>query len=209
MTQMNLGNALRNLGIYTDNTQTLHDAVTAFNEALKVIPQDTKAIQWAMAQMNLGNVLQNLGTRTENPEVLRHSIEAYKAALEEFTRKDNAMNWATTQMNLGGSLHSLAALTGEVQSVCEAIQTYKLALEVTTRKLNEMDWGSLQMNLALAHFHHAQHLPHEDALVTLTDGLRCTDNALAIFTPETAAAYHDRATQIRDAILAALDALDA
>ncbi|MBF9044794.1 tetratricopeptide repeat protein [Rhodobacterales bacterium HKCCE4037] len=206
MTQNNLGAALTELGTRTGNPDTLQDAITAYRAALEVHTREASEMQWATTQNNLGAALQTLGDRTGNPVTLREAITAFRAALEVHTREASEMDWACTQNNLGNALGDLGTLTGDRDTLRQAIAAYRAALEVRTREASEMQWAMTHMNFAITSLGLAEHLPDLDAKTTLTEALTSIENALEIYTPDTAAAYHDQAIHIRDATRDALDA---
>ena len=84
--QLNLGNALNNIGKLEAGTASLELAAAAYRDALTVFTRETAPFDWASAQNNLGSVLLTLGQRNRDVGQIEESAAAFRAALEEYTR---------------------------------------------------------------------------------------------------------------------------
>ncbi|MEL6587073.1 MAG: hypothetical protein AAFQ50_10490, partial [Pseudomonadota bacterium] len=203
MTQMNLGNAFAILWERGD-AGALPRAITAYEPALEVRTRKDMPTQWAMTQMNLGNALATLGQRGD-ADALRRAIAAYEAALEVNTRKEMPAQWAMTQMNLGNALRVLGA-RGDAGALHRAITAYEAALEVNTRKDMPSDWAMTRSNMAGA-FRALAEAEGDRAADHIATGLAAIEDALEIFTQDTAPAYFETFDRIRTSLLALRDGL--
>ena len=103
---MSLGNSLQEAGIRTrgpDIQKFLHEAATAYRDALTVYTKEQLPQDWAMTQNNLGNTLQEQGTRTggeDGKELIRQAIHAYELSLQIRTRDALPVQWERTMNNL-------------------------------------------------------------------------------------------------------------
>jgi hypothetical protein len=205
MTQNNLGNALANLGARAGDTDALQHAVTAYRAALEVRTREASPMDWAMTQNNLGNALVNLGARVGDTDALEDAVTAYRAALEVFTREASPMHWAMTQNNLGNALQSLGARAGDTGALQDAVTAYRAALEVRTREAAPFPFAETKANLARAQLGSASLPDAPDRANDLAAALQAVDAALSIFTPEHTPYHHEKATHLRDQILAAMN----
>ena len=98
--QLNLGNALNNVGKLEPGTASLELAATAYRDALTVFTRETAPFDWASAQNNLGSVLLTIGQRNSDVGQIEESAAAFRAALEEYTRARVPLDWAMTNYNL-------------------------------------------------------------------------------------------------------------
>jgi tetratricopeptide (TPR) repeat protein len=148
--QNNLGNALVRLGDRESGTARLHQAVTAFREALKEYTRELTPLEWAMTQNNLANALQSLGERERGTARLDEAVTAYREALKEYTRARAPLDWAMTQNNLGNALATLGTRKSGTDGLDEAVIAYREALKEWKRERVPLDWAMTQNNLGTA-----------------------------------------------------------
>ncbi|MGX9357417.1 hypothetical protein ACS3SW_20240, partial [Roseobacteraceae bacterium S113] len=217
MTQTNLGNALTQLGQRMRGAEAsnfLSAAVTAFEAALEVRTQANKPAEWAATQNNLSNALSTLGQRMRGAEalrLLRAATAACQAALEVHTRDEMPLDWAMTQNNLGAVFQAQGLRTeGEEarQLFTFAVAAFEAATEVSKPDEKLVDWAMRQENLAITKLHWARQVP-EDAEARLAEALDHVDIALEVFDPEHIPYNFEKASRLREDILAALDGLGA
>ena len=146
----NLGTALKTLGARDSDPDTLHQAVTAYREALKEHTRERVPLDWAMTQNNLGVALKTLGERDRDPDTLHQAVTAHRAALKEYTRERDQLDWATTQNNLGNALKTLGERDSDPGTLHRAITAYREALKEYTRERVPLDWAGTQNNLGIA-----------------------------------------------------------
>ncbi|MEL6807241.1 MAG: hypothetical protein AAFO97_05635 [Pseudomonadota bacterium] len=215
-TQNNLAAALGNQGSRTDGpegAQLLANSVSAFRAALEVRTRADHPVQWAMTQNNLANALREQGTRTEGPtgaQLLADAVAAYRAALEVRTRADHLVQWAMTQNNLAVALKDRGIRTNGRKGallLADAVTAYRAALEVRTRADHPVHWADTQENIAIALQARAARPDAENPRADLTDALAAVNGALEVYDPEHTSYNHSKATRLRDAIQAELDAL--
>jgi tetratricopeptide (TPR) repeat protein len=85
-TQMNLGNALADLGERQTETARLEEAVAAYREALQERTRARVPLAWAFTQMNLALVYRAFFDKDHQPRHLDDALEAADGALEEFRK---------------------------------------------------------------------------------------------------------------------------
>jgi tetratricopeptide (TPR) repeat protein len=110
--QVNLGNALRNLGE---------------REALQEYTRERVPLQWAKTQMNLGNALTMLGARERGTAKLEEAIAAFREALQENTRERVPLEWAKTTGNQGIALMVIAERRGDSEMAKLVVQQIEAA----------------------------------------------------------------------------------
>ncbi|MGI3165931.1 tetratricopeptide repeat protein [Pseudooceanicola sp. 200-1SW] len=201
--QLHLGSALRALGERATGTDRLQQAVAAFRNALLELTRERVPLDWAMTQMSLGNALRTLGQRESDTARLEEAVAAYRNALQEMTRERVPLDWAMTQMNLGNALQTLGQRESGTARLEQAVAAYRNALQEWTRERVPLDWAMTQENIALAELAFADKTD-ATAEAHLRAALAHVEAALEVYSPESSAYYHDRATRLRDGILSRL-----
>ena len=125
-----LADALLTFGDQKGDSNSLNEAVTAYNQALKEWTRERVPLDWAMTQNNLGNALWRLGERESGTERLEAAVAAYREALKERTRERVPLDWAMTQNNLGSALRTLGERRKDPALLCEALGDHAGAWEV-------------------------------------------------------------------------------
>lgn len=167
-------------------------------------------MDWAETQNNHGNALSVLGERSVGPKgaaLLGQAVAAYAAALEVYTRKDHPVRWAMTQNNLGTALSEQGSGTDGPKGATlleQAVASYAEALEVHTRKDHPLGWAMTQENLAEAHLALANHPTCTDPIAPLRKALEHVTLALEVFDPRHMPFRHQKASALRDHLLARL-----
>ncbi|SEQ42963.1 Tetratricopeptide repeat-containing protein [Loktanella sp. DSM 29012] len=204
MTQNNLGNALRNLGTRAMDTDLLERAVTAYRAALTEQTQDRVPLDWAGTQNNLGNALLILGSRASDTDLPEQAVTAYRAALTEYTQDRVPLDWAMTQNNFGNALATLGSRASDADLLKQAVTAYRAALTERTQNRMPLDWAITQQNLANALKAWAGLTDGSAAIDHLKTALSHVDEALTVFSAEHTPYNHNKATRLRDHILAKL-----
>ena len=150
MTQVGLGNTLKELGERESGTDKLEAAVAAYRQAREEYTRERFPFQWAATGVGLGNTLQALGGRESGTGKLEEAVAAYHEALNERTRERVPLDWATTQNNLGGALFRLGKRESGNDKLEEAVAAYREALKEWTRERVPLNWAMTQNNLGLA-----------------------------------------------------------
>ena len=75
-----LGNALKELGHDTSNSDYLNQAIDAYNDFFKVIKPDQQPLQWATVKYELGEAL-DLGELGSGFRYLQQAVQTYREAL--------------------------------------------------------------------------------------------------------------------------------
>lgn len=220
MIQNNLALTLATQGTRTDGQDgnaLLDQAVATFRAALIVRTREQYPAQWAMTQNNLAGALQTQGTRTKGKDgnaLLAQAVSVYRAALTERTQAQHPMDWAMTQNNLAGALATQGYRNDEENRadsnafLAKAIVAFRAALTVYTQAQNPVDWAMIQENLALLFVEFTQQDDPENPLESLQQALDHVDAALAVYDPDHMPYNHDKATKLREGILAALATLN-
>jgi len=204
MTQNNLGNALRVLGERESDPQRLNEAVGTYRAALEEYTQDRVPLDWATTQNNLGSALSALGQRESDPQRLKEAVGAYRAALEEYTQDRVPLDWAMTQNNLGNALQVLGQRESDPQRLKEAVDAYRAALEEYTQDRMPLDWAMTQNNLALVMMAFANHPATTEPRSFVESALEHVNASLEVFDADQTPHNHEKATRLREEILARL-----
>lgn len=213
-TMQNLANKLQSQGNRTKGAagaDLLAQAVAAFRAALEVRTRADHPVDWATTMQNLGNALQSQGKRTKRAagvELLAQAVAAYRAALEVRNRPDRPVEWARTMHNFAEALqlqgvHTVGAAGADL--LAEANTVNDMSLEVHTRADHPVDWALTRENMALLEQARAAHDTCTDPTPHLRTALGHVQAALTVFDPEHMAFNHQKATDLKAEILAALD----
>jgi tetratricopeptide (TPR) repeat protein len=203
-TQNNLGNALADLGARAGDTDALQDAVTAYRAALEVYTREASPMDWAMTQNNLGTALQTLGARAGDTDALQDAVTAYRAALEVRTREASPMDWAMTQNNLGNALQTSAPARA-TPTRCRTPSPPTAPRWRSARGRRRRSSTRTMENLAIVHLDRATLPDAPDRTTDLAAALDALDAALSIYTSDQTPYHHDKATHLRERILAAMN----
>jgi len=198
--QNKLGNAFAILGEREAGTAWLEEAVVAYRAALEEQTRERVPLDWAMTQNNLGHALWTLGEREAGTARLEEAVVAYRAALEERTRGRVPLDWTMTQNNLGSALHTLGERKAGTARLKEAVVAYRAALEEWTRERAPFPWAQTMENLAMAHRTLFERTESKD---DLNSALAAVDEALEVYREEQAPYYINKATALREHLLAA------
>lgn len=142
-----LGNVLFTLGQRGEDG-ALERAITAYESALTLLPQETAAVERASVRNNLGNVLRTLGQRGDE-RALERAVEIHKETLRELTQESAPRAWATAQNSLGLVLAKLGQ-RGDGHALAGAVEAYENALKVFTQKSYPREWAMTQTTLGIA-----------------------------------------------------------
>ncbi len=214
--QNNLASALAQQATRTggaQGTDLLAKAVQAYREALTVRTKADHPVDWAMTQNNLANALRNQATRTggtQGADLMAEAVQAYREALTVYTKADHPVHWAATQNNLAVALQEQATRTGGAEGaelLAEAVQAYRAALTVRTKADHPVDWAGTQHNIAIVYLVRARHDGGDDPAGDLNRALAHVDAALSVYDPVHMPYDYEKATTLRDVILAAQAAL--
>ena len=139
--QIELGQALRELGERETGTTRLEEAITAFREAFKEYKRPRVPLKWAETQTRLGIALTVLGARQAEKRQIEIAISAFRLALEEQPRGRVPLDWALTQSSLGIALVLLGGRETGTARLEEAIAAFRAALEEYRRERVPLDWA--------------------------------------------------------------------
>lgn len=183
-------------------------------------------LQFEMAQA-LGEVRETLGRVSDTTEVIEGRTSEILRRFDEFggqkqrddfipaledrlvaaeadrARERDPLHWAMTQMNLGNALSVLGERERGTVRLEEAVTAYRLALEERTRARVPLQWATTQENMALAE----KALADKDAAqraAHLQAALDHVDRALEIYNIDELQYQFERATRLRERILAAM-----
>ncbi len=190
----------------------LNEAQEAHQAALTIYTREETPEGWARTRSNLGNVARHqaeLAGPAERVDLLARAVAAYRAALKVYTREDAPDEWAMTQNNLGNALSDQAQMEdGEkrLTLLSQAANAHQAALTVYTRVYMPVEWAGTNLNLAQVYLTRALVLKgtHKVKRQTLGKAQEAIEQALLIFTPDTAPDYHALALRVYDEIDARL-----
>ncbi|MEP1013331.1 MAG: tetratricopeptide repeat protein, partial [Paracoccaceae bacterium] len=123
---------------------------------------------------------------------------------------DHPVAWAMTQNNLGAALGDQGNRTDGSKGADlleQAVTAYRAALEVRTRTDHPVSWASTQENIATVLKDRALRSDAKDSATDLAAALDAVDLALEVYDPEHMSYRHGTATELRQRILSAIDAL--
>ncbi len=218
--QNNLGIALMQQAELVEGAERaalLSEARAAHEAALEVYTPAGTPEDWSATQSSLGNVLRHQAEQAEGTGraiLLAQAVAAYRAALKCSPRADAPEAWAMIQNNLGNALADQAELeqgSARLALLNQAASAHHAALSVYTRGYLPVEWAGTHLNLAQVYFARALALKgtHKARRQTLRKAQDAVIEALSIFSPDTAPAYHETASRLYDEIEAVLRALTA
>ncbi|WP_165354599.1 hypothetical protein [Tropicimonas sp. IMCC6043] len=209
--------SLQDLGNRTggeDSARLLDEAVAAIRAALRVHTEASHPVLSATTKNNLANALRQQGSRTGGETGLRllaEAIATYRAALRVRTEAAHSVDWAMTQNNLANALAAHGnRIRGEdgAQWIAEAVATYRAALRVFTEAAHPVSWAMTQENMAIAEKALAENETVAAPRAHLQAALGHVEAALRVYDPAHMAYRHEKATRLRQEIIAALAARD-
>lgn len=192
----------------------LERAIDLWRAALATLTEADHPLDWAKTTQNLAIALRNQGTRTEDAAgtaLLAEAVTAFRAALRVRTEADHPRGWATTTQNLAVALATQGIRTEGAAGTAlldQAVTAYGAALRVRTEADHPQHWAETQENLALAEQAIADHAATDDPLPHLRAALAHVEAALTIYDPVHTSYYHQKATRLRDRLIARLDAAE-
>jgi CHAT domain-containing protein/putative hemolysin len=135
-------------------SQDLPRRINLLQQALKLLPRESKPRMWASLQGLLGNALaQNpLGDHAEN---LEQAITIYDQVLTVMTQTAMPVEWAATMMNLANA-YSDRIRGDQAENIEQAISTYEQALTVRTQTAMPVEWAQTMNNLANVYYSRIQ-----------------------------------------------------
>ncbi|MEP6065654.1 MAG: hypothetical protein ABJ246_07450 [Paracoccaceae bacterium] len=217
MIQTHLGTAFsaqsRRAELEKDAQKLLAQSEEAYRAALKVYTHKDHPMEWARTKNNLADTLSDMGRLCGGPEGARLSAQSaaeLNAVCKIYMRDDQPMRWAGAQVNLGKALQLQGVLVGGATGadlITQSIEIYSEAQTVLTRVHDPINWAKTQKNISIALKDRASLSNIEQARVDLTKALKTIDSTLDIFDPEYMSYDHGTATEIRQQILSAIDAL--
>lgn len=212
-TTQDLAIVLRKLGARTESlsgNKLLAQAVQMYRSAMTVRTRKDFPVQWARTTQNLAIALQMLGDRTPGvagQELLAQAAVACDEALTVRTREDYPIGWAVTKQNLANALRRQGTRTAGADGIAllaRATAALHDALTVRTRSDHPVRWATTHEKLALAELARADHSASTIPTPHLHAALAHVDAALEVYDPDNLPYYHEKATRLRDDILARL-----
>jgi tetratricopeptide (TPR) repeat protein len=105
--QYQIGGITWRLGEREGSTARLHDAISAYRDALLERTRERLPLDWAMTQNNLGNALWKIGERESGTARLEEAVNAFRNALEEWTQERTSYYYSIVQRNIKMTLEML------------------------------------------------------------------------------------------------------
>lgn len=139
-----------------DRTDTLHEAIDLYENALGHFEANDEAEYVATTLNNLGIVWQDLGETLgahEGPRAFEHAIAAFERSLDGHEHRDDVEKQSETQNNLGCALHGLARLgqgADVVQLLNRAVDAFEESLLLRSLAAPGMEWASTKNNMGNA-----------------------------------------------------------
>jgi len=82
VTMQNLGSALKDQGMHSNNSALLAAAVDTYREVLRSTSRDSEPLLWAATQRDLGLTLPTIGNRETGSEHLIEAVTAFRTFRE-------------------------------------------------------------------------------------------------------------------------------
>ena len=139
---------------------------------------------------------------------LAESARMSRTGLTKVAEEKNPVEWAALQNELANALQTQGSRTaGEAGAalLAEAVAAYRAALRVRTEAAHPVDWAMTQENMALAEKARAEHDCCADPRPHWEAALGHVEAALRVYDPVHMPYDYGTATELRDAIRAALD----
>jgi hypothetical protein len=89
------------------NTLYLEQAVSALNDALKVLKPDREPLLWAAAKSGMGDALVGLGEQGAGVRYLKEAVDTYREALSVLSKDKTPAQWKAIQDSLNIALDDL------------------------------------------------------------------------------------------------------
>jgi CHAT domain-containing protein/TPR repeat protein len=142
--QILLGNAHTHLQI--NPIENLKRALDFFQEALRLISQETMPLDYANAQLNLGVACTLLFLRKHTNADLERALACYQEAAMFFTPENGPNEYAKIQTNLG-ILYNLRLSGDRAVNLKQAITCFEAALQFWKPQNAPIDYAITRMNL--------------------------------------------------------------
>jgi tetratricopeptide (TPR) repeat protein len=149
---ISLADALTVLGGQRGENEPLDEAISAYGQAIALLPRERWAMDWARAQAGLGFALWRIGERQPGTENLREAAGALQRSLEVRTRETAPREWAASQTYLGTVFLTLGERETGTDYLEQAVAAYRLALSERQREQAPLEWAFTQNHLGLALF---------------------------------------------------------
>src|SRR5260370_32792123 len=107
MAKRGLGGALTDLGENTSSTYYLEQAVSAFDDAVKVLKSDRDPLPWALTKAGRGDALVGLGEQSAGVRHLKEAVDTYREALSVLSKDKTPKPWNDIQDSLRIALDDL------------------------------------------------------------------------------------------------------
>jgi len=133
MTQVGLGNTLKQLAERESGTDKLKAAVAAYRQAMKEFTREHVPFQWAATRVGLGIRFRSSGSRERHRQARRSRCRLSRSAKGIYPRT-RPLDWATTQNNLGGALFRLGRRESGTDKLEEAVAPIAEAMKEWTRE---------------------------------------------------------------------------
>jgi tetratricopeptide (TPR) repeat protein len=192
-TQRHLGNALSDLAVRGESTETkqlLIESATAFQNASKIHTRESRPQEWALTRLNLGSVLAHeaMQSSSEDAEQLFYkAMEASRQSQTILTRELFTHEWAVAENNINMDLCRLAELKDGVEALrllSNATRASREILHVVSKDQFPEEWAMAQNVLGMALSFQAVRVEQGEAELLWRDAIRACREELSVFTRE-------------------------
>ena len=133
---------------YTDNLDSLRDAVGALHDAEKIYTEKLFPASWAKIQHELGWYLSLLGSYGNSPEILNLSIKNYKNAQKIFYAEKFPFIWLSIQADIGRVYYAMGKQYQDLDALKSAEKCFKTALFLCEEKKAEEQRRKIDADMA-------------------------------------------------------------
>lgn len=176
---------LSNQGTYKGGADALRKAIATFDEASRLVTQESDPEDWAKTQSNLARAMKTLGERESGADALRKSIGFMEATLSQSPFERPSLERADLRNNLAIALWRLGEREAGTKILERAVKTFEAALD-DLPEANADFRHAIESNLGLVLMSIGQ---RESGTRKLDQAVAIFDRLLVVFNKE-ATAYN-------------------
>jgi tetratricopeptide (TPR) repeat protein len=167
-----------------DEVENTREAITCYQDALKVYTPKTAPMDYAMVQNNLGNAYARLPS-TGEPASVQHAIACYTEASRHWTMEAAPVSHAMVQNNLGNAYATLTS-GDRKHNLQRAIECYTQSLQVYTAMSTSPGYAELQFKLGKSYAALPGGWQAEKRSANLRRAIACYKAVLTVYTVQDA-----------------------
>ena len=147
--KINAADALSNQGLYKGDSGALKEAVAVYEEAGRVVSEETNPEAWTRAKLGLAAAMKTLGEREAGTDALRKSIAFIEAALAEKAFRTASVERNDLRNKLALALWKLGEREAASVSLQRAAETFEAILADLPKTYSPVDRALIENNLGV------------------------------------------------------------